>query len=169
MTASFFATVRLLSEARVDFILVGGLSAVARGAPVTTFDLDIVHERSAENIARLLPVLEHLDAIFRMQPDRRLRPNVSHLSGRGHLNLTTTNGYLDLLCTIGKDLTYEDLLIHSDELEINGILPVRVLRLEKLIELKQEVNRDKDRAVLPILRRTLEEIRKLNPPAPHDS
>ena len=169
MTAAFFATVRLLSEARVDFILVGGLSAVARGVPVTTFDLDIVHERSAENIARLLPVLEHLDAIFRMQPDRRLRPNVSHLSGRGHLNLTTTNGYLDLLCTIGKDLTYEDLLIHSDELEINGILPVRVLRLEKLIELKQEVNRDKDRAVLPILRRTLEEIRKLNPPAPHDS
>ena len=166
MTAEFFRTVQLLSEAQVNFILVGGLSAIARGVPVTTFDLDIVHERSAENIARLLPVLDQIEAIFRIQPHRRLRPNESHLTGRGHLNLTTTNGYLDLLCTIGKDLTYEDLLTHSDQLEIGGTLPVRVLRLEKLIELKEEVNRDKDRAVLPILRRTLQEIRKLTPQTP---
>lgn len=146
----------------------GGLSAVARGVPVTTFDLDIVHERSPENIARLQPVLEQLDAIFRLQPQRRLRPNESHLSGRGHINLTTTNGYLDLLCTIGKDLTYQDLLPFTDQLEINGNR-VRVLHLAKLIELKEEVNRDKDRAILPILRRTLQEIRKLNPPRPLDS
>lgn len=168
MIVAFFDTVRLLSEARVDFILVGGLSAVARGVPVTTFDLDIVHERSPENIARLQPVLEQLDAIFRLQPQRRLRPNESHLSGRGHINLTTTNGYLDLLCTIGKDLTYQDLLPFTGQLEINGNR-VRVLHLAKLIELKEEVNRDKDRAILPILRRTLQEIRKLNPPHPLDS
>jgi hypothetical protein len=40
---------------------VGGVSAVLHGAPVTTFDLDIVHARDPENIARLsiavLPVL----------------------------------------------------------------------------------------------------------------
>ncbi len=32
-----------LKEAGVDFILVGGVAAVAQGAPVTTIDLDIVH------------------------------------------------------------------------------------------------------------------------------
>ena len=95
-----------------------------------------------------------------MQPHRRLRPNASHLSGRGHINLTTTLGPLVLLCTVGKDLTYEDLLPPSDELELGENLKVRVLRLGKLIKLKEEVNSDKDRAVLPILRRTLEEIRK---------
>ena len=66
-------------------------------------------------------------------------------------------------------MTYEDLLPHSDELELGENLRVRVLRLDKLIELKQEVNRDKDRAVLPILRQTLNETRKLTPPPSPDS
>ena len=32
------------------------------------------------SIARLLPVLEALDAIFRIQPERRLKPSASHLA-----------------------------------------------------------------------------------------
>lgn len=153
-------TLQILSDAKVEFILVGGLAAIARGAMVTTFDVDIVHARNSQNIDRVLPVLETLDAVFRIQPHRRLKPNPSHLAGRGHINLVTKLGHLDLLCTIGHDLSYEDLLIHSDELDMGEGLKVRVLRLEKLIELKEEVNGEKDRAVLPILRRTLAEMRK---------
>jgi hypothetical protein len=37
-----------LLEAGVDFILVGGLAAVIQGAPVTTMDVDIVHNKSPE-------------------------------------------------------------------------------------------------------------------------
>jgi len=44
-------------ESGVDFIIVGGVSAVLQGAPVTTFDLDLVHSREAENITRLLSAL----------------------------------------------------------------------------------------------------------------
>ena len=40
-------------EHGVDFILVGGLSAVVQGAPVTTIDVDIVHSRTEDNLARL--------------------------------------------------------------------------------------------------------------------
>src|SRR5271157_3642487 len=101
------STLRLLSENHVDFILVGGLAAVLQGVPVSTFDVDIVHSREASNIQRLLAVLEMLDAIFRMQPDRRLKPNASHLSGQGHVNLVTRLGSLDVLCTIGHGLSYE--------------------------------------------------------------
>jgi len=46
-----------LVEAGVNFILVGGLAAVVQGAPVTKMDVDIVHERSPENIAKLLAFL----------------------------------------------------------------------------------------------------------------
>jgi hypothetical protein len=35
-----------LIAADIRFILVGGLAAVVQGAPVTTMDIDIVHERS---------------------------------------------------------------------------------------------------------------------------
>jgi hypothetical protein len=38
---------------------------------------------------------------------------------------------------------------------------IRVLDLETLIAVKESVGGEKDRAVLPILRRTLEEKRKL--------
>jgi hypothetical protein len=154
------ATLRALREGRVEFILVGGLAAVLQGAPVDTFDIDVVHSRDASNVARLHPVLEALDAVFRIQPERRLKPDASHLASAGHLNLITRYGPLDLLGTIGSDLGYRDLLPHSVDLEIGAGLRIQVLDLETLIALKEELAGEKDRAVLPILRRTLEEKRK---------
>lgn len=152
---------RALSDAGVEFILVGGFAAVCNGVPVVTLDVDIVHSRDASNVARILPFLESIDAIFRIQPERRFRPNASHLSGRGHLNLLTRLGQLDLRCTIGQDLAYEDLLPHSEEIEIGEGLRIRVLSLETLIQIKEQLNGEKDRAMLPLLRRTLEEKQKL--------
>jgi hypothetical protein len=155
------ATLRALHDGNVEFILVGGLAAVLHGAPVDTFDIDVVHARDAANVGRLLPVLEALDAVFRVQPERRLKPNVSHLVSAGHLNLVTRYGPLDLLGTIGRDLGYQDLVPHSFKLDIAEGLRIRVLDLETLIALKEELSGEKDRAVLPILRRTLEEKKKV--------
>lgn len=101
-----------------------------------------------------------MDAVFRAQPERRLRPVTSHLAAGGHLNLLTRYGPLDLLGTIGQDLGYEELISHSAEFEIGAGVWVRVLNLETLIELKQQRDGEKDKAVLPVLRRTLSEIRK---------
>jgi predicted nucleotidyltransferase len=154
------ATLRALQDGGVQFILVGGLAAVLNGAPVDTFDIDVVHSREAANVDRILPVLEALDAIFRIQPERRLKPNASHLASPGHLNLMTRYGPLDLLGTIGRDLGYQDLISHSIELAISEGLRIRVLDLERLIALKEELGGEKDRAMLPILRRTLEEKSK---------
>jgi len=63
------ATLRALHDGGVDFIVVGGLASVLNGAPVNTFDIDVVHSRHAANVDRLLPVLEALDAVFRIQPN----------------------------------------------------------------------------------------------------
>jgi len=144
----------------VKFVLVGGLAAALDGAPVTTYDVDVVHARDDANVQRLVAVLADLDAIFRLQPDRRLKPLASHLAGRGHLNLTTLYGPLDLLGTIGQNLGFEELLQHSAELDIGEGVRIKVLDLETLIVLKEQLGGDRDRAMLPILRRTLEERRK---------
>ena len=61
---------------------------------------------------------------------------------------------MDVLEQIGKGLTYADLAEKTEIYEVNG-LPVRTLRLEMIIRSKEEANRDKDQATLPILRRTL--------------
>ena len=62
--------------------------------------------------------------------------------------------------TIGRGLTYQDLLPHSTEMEIADGILVRVLDLETLIAIKEELGGEKDRAVLPVLRRTLAEKRR---------
>lgn len=78
----------------------------------------------------------------------------------GHQNLLTKYGPLDLLGTIGADLGYEELLPRSTEILIAEDVRVRILNLEALIEVKEQLNGEKDRAMLPLLRRTLQEKRR---------
>ena len=50
----FLAILQTLAKHQVDFIVVGGVGAVLQGAPISTFDLDVVHSRTSDNIDRLL-------------------------------------------------------------------------------------------------------------------
>ena len=43
-----------LATSGAEFVLVGGLAAVAPGAPLTTQDVDVVHRRTAENVETLV-------------------------------------------------------------------------------------------------------------------
>ena len=156
----FFDILQVLVKYKVDFIVVGGVCAVLHGAPISTFDLDLVHSRSPENIARLLLALESLEAYYRGQGDRVLKPKDHHLSSPGHQLLMTRSGPLDLLGVIGKGLGYEELIGDTSELPLSKKLKVRILNLEVLIKTKEETARDKDKAALPVLRRTLEESLK---------
>lgn len=155
----FLALLRTLNGHGVDYIVVGGVAAVLQGAPVSTFDLDVVHSRQKENIVRLVAVLQELDAYYRAQPERRLTPDASHLSSPGHQLLATRFGPLDLLGEIGAGRGYEDLLPESIMVRAGEQVLVRVLNLETLITMKEELAQEKDRAVIPVLRRTLEEKR----------
>lgn len=157
----FFAILRALAKHRVDFVVVGGIGAVLQGAPITTFDLDVVHAREPGNISRLLAALDELEATYRTHPARRLRPGPSHLSSPGHQLLMTRYGPLDLLGAIGRSRGYQDLLPHTLEIRLRPRLALRVLDLETLIATKEETAAEKDLAVLPLLRRTLQEKRRL--------
>jgi hypothetical protein len=153
----FLAIIHTLNEHGVDFIVVGGVAAVLEGAPISTFDLDVVHSRTADNVERLVGALAALDAHYRLQPERRIRPAASHLLSAGHQLLMTRHGPLDILGMIGRSHGYEELLEHVNEMEAGTNLPIRVLKLAKLIEVKSETAGEKDLATLPILRKTLEE------------
>lgn len=156
LESNFLAALLVLREKDVEFMVVGGLAAVLNGAPIHTYDLDIVPARDEKNLAKLLQALDSLEAIYRMQPSRRLKPDASHLRSPGPHNLITNCGPLDVLGTIGRGLAYEDLLPHTIKMETGGGVRVRVLNLETIIALKEELAGEKDLAVLPILRRTVE-------------
>jgi hypothetical protein len=157
----------VLTDHQVAFLVVGGVSAVLQAAPVNTFDLDVVHSREPENLTRMLAALQSLDSYYRGQGTRRIKPGLSHLASPGHQLLSTRAGYLDVLGTVGAvgaERGYEELLPHTIEVDLGAGLRVRLLDLATLIELKEQAGRDKDKAVLPILRRTLEERQKASRP-----
>lgn len=153
---SFRAALEALSRHRVEFIVVGGVAAVLNGAPISTFDLDVVHARATDNIDRLMRALAEIDAHYRDQTNRRLPPNPALLAGDDHHLFRTKVGPLDVLGTIGVGHGYDELLTESEKLPL-GVFVVHILNLRTLIRIKEETGRDKDRAVLAILRRTLAE------------
>ena len=151
---------------RVEFIIVGGTAAVLHAAPIATQDLDIVHRRTEENVARLMNVLVRLDAVIRYDlSNRGLRPTATMLLGRGQINLSTSLGPLDPLCELGEGQGYDELFPHTEVMSDGG-LTIRVLDLPTLIEIKAKTGRAKDRVALPVLIATLEErkLRGAKPP-----
>jgi hypothetical protein len=156
--AQFAEILHLLVTNEVEFIVVGMTAGILQGAPVTTIDLDVVHRRTSENVARLLRVLVGLDAVYRHDP-RKLRPRESHLMGPGHQLLTTNHGDLDCLGTIGESIGYEDLLERTVTMSLSAGKTIRVLSLPALIEAKERAGRPKDLAALPVLRATLDELK----------
>lgn len=159
-SVDYAAILETLIRHEVDFIIVGGVCAVLHGAPLATFDLDLVHYRGPVNLGRLMAALEELDARYRIPGREKRRPNASHLASSGHQLLMTRFGPLDLLGTIGKGRDYNQLLDATVGVEIGEDLTVRTLTLEDLVRTKEETGQEKDRAVLPILRRLLQEKSK---------
>ena len=159
-TPDFRAILQTLLKHQVDFIVVGGVCGVLHGAPINTFDLDIVHSRKPRNIGRLERALHALDARYRTPGHENLRAGRAHLASAGHQLLMTEAGPLDLLGTIGKGYEYDDLVPETIELDIGRGSKVRLLDLPALIRIKAETAQEKDKAQLIVLRRTLQEKSK---------
>jgi hypothetical protein len=149
-----FEILEILARHNVDFILVGGIAAILEGAPVSTFDLDIMVRSTTEDRDRLLEVLRELNARYVDPAGRTIFPDRKKMETLRIHRFLTDLGPLDVLETIGHGLAYDDLINETAIYQVGG-LPVRTLRLGMIIRSKEEANRDKDQATLPILRRTL--------------
>src|ERR1043166_8218116 len=106
--SQFRKALRILTSHQIDFIIVGGVAAVLRGAVYTTRDLDVVHSRDPENVKRILGALQELDARYYYRPD--LRPKESHLASPGQQLLATNVCRIDFLGQIGSGRDYAGLL-----------------------------------------------------------
>ena len=156
--ANLGALLKGLGEAGIEFIVVGGLAAVAQGAPVTTFDLDIVHHQTAKNIKKLSVFLKSISAIQRRPDDKIIEPTEKDLKAKGHLLLNSRLGPLDILAFIEQGRGYRELLSDAVEIELYGY-KVNVLSLHALIDLKRDSKDPQERHRLPILEETLRQIR----------
>jgi len=149
------AIIEGLVKAEVEFILVGGLAAVVQGAPVTTMDVDIVHNRSSENVSKLFRFLKSIDAIYRRPDDKIIVPKEENLSG--HALFSTRLGPLDILAFIEENKNYEDLVKFTINIDFRGHI-IRVLDIRTIIELKKNSKDPKDKQRLPVLEETLRQL-----------
>lgn len=153
----FAQLISLLARGGVHFILVGGAAATAHGSARLTQDLDIVYQRTRENITQLTQVLGPLNPYLRGAPPG-LPFEWSEVTLWAGLNFTlvTSLGALDLLGEITGGGGYEELLSDTITLRLFGV-ECLCLSLPKLIHVKRAAGRPRDLEAVAELEALLEE------------
>jgi hypothetical protein len=160
------AMLAALANRGVGFVLIGGMAAVLHGDVGVTIDIDIVPERSPENLERLASALRDLGARIRTEGEPEgLRFDCSarffaNLSPDSIVNMTTNAGDLDVsFCPSGTQ-GFADLRRDAIKIQAGERLRVLVASLDDVIRSKQAAGREKDRLALPRLRRLRERLQR---------
>jgi hypothetical protein len=134
----------LLADGGVKFIIVGGAAATAHGSARLTFDLDVVYERSDDNMQRLASALAPYEPYLRGAPAGFPFMLDRETLRRGlNFTLTTQVGALDLLGEIAGGGDYTNLEPKSVEMILFGHHCL-VVGLDALIDAKRAAGRPKD-------------------------
>ncbi len=141
-----------LSEAGIDFVLVGGYAAILHGSSALTRDIDVCAALTTENIEKLRDALRDAHPVHRLSVERpsfldEPRPGVP----LNHLYLHTDLGTLDLLSSITGVGDFERVVRDAVEVELFGHR-IRAISLDDLITAKEALGRDKDLIVAKELR-----------------
>jgi len=156
------ATLRVLIDHHVRFVVVGGVAARLRGAPLLTQDVDITPSMDHENLERLARALRELDARLRTASEPEGVPfpfDAKLLASSTVWTMVTKHGDLDLVIAPAGLDGYNEVVRGATDLRVavDPDLYVPVAALEDVIRSKEAAGREKDRAALPMLRRTLKE------------
>ncbi len=152
----FAGTLRILTDAGVQFIIVGGAAATAHGSARLTQDLDVVYRRDVENLRRIADALRPNEPYLRgVQPGLPFVLDQETLQRGLNFTLVSKLGDLDLLGEIVGGGGFDDLIEHSIEIELFGVR-CHCLGLRKLIEVKRAAGRPKDLEALAELEELLE-------------
>lgn len=154
------AILAVLARHRVRFIVIGGVAATLHGSPFVTTDVDITPSSDAGNLRRLSDALRELTARVRAADAPEGLPfdhDGRSLADAAIWNLTTRHGELDICFAPSGTRGYVDLARDAVTIRIRGT-DLMVASLADVIRSKEAAGREKDRVVLPVLRRLLEAL-----------
>lgn len=138
------AFLKALGEEKIDCILIGAMAAIQQGAPLMTVDYDFRVRLPERQYVRLLTIVQRQRGTIRAR-------TLYELSDGTQVNAIFQPDGLRSFQAEWKHCAWARL----------ENVRVKVLPLPRVIASKRAANRDKDLAVLPILRRTLRLARKL--------
>lgn len=151
--ASFEAIVRVLNEAGVRYIVVGGLAVNAHGYGRSTYDVDIVVQLFPENVIRAFAALEGIDYHPQIPikaeefADPVLRSSWRTEKGMLVLKMWSDSHRetpLDIFVFEPFDFEIEYSAVLRQEIDLGNQAPF--LQLETLLAMKKEAGRPKDLA-----------------------
>ena len=149
----------ILAKHEVRYVLVGGFAAVIHGSPYVTTDLDVVPRPDRRNLENLSGALRELRARVwtSTEPGGLAFDHDAESIARTPVwNLVTDHGRLDIALRPSGTEGYDDLVRDAVHLEILGV-EVDVASLADVVRSKEAAGREKDRLVLPVLRRIMQE------------
>lgn len=142
---------QLLHKRRLTAVLIGNAAAALQGSPVTTMDLDFMFRKTPGNLAKLKRLADDLEAVV-------LRPYYP-ASGLFRMVRDRDGLQLDFMSRLDGIRSFESLRARALRVEFRGAA-LLVADLRDIIRSKEASDRPQDRAVLPVLRRTLDEQEK---------
>jgi hypothetical protein len=132
---------RALHKAKLEAVMIGNAAAALQGAPVTTVDFDFLFRKTARNLTKLKTLA--------------LRP---YYPAADLFRITRDDDGLqvDFMTTIHGIRSFERVRDRATTIDIDDVA-IRVASLEDIVRSKRAANRPRDRAVLEILEKALEE------------
>lgn len=142
------ALLRALNEHKVEYIVIGGIAATARGSDSITGDLDICYRRTKPNIRRLITALQAIHAKLVDFPEDLPFKLDEHTIWNGDtFTFETDHGRFDCLANPSGTSGYKDLTVNATQEDVGGV-SVHVCSLNDLIRMKEAAGRTKDRIAL---------------------
>jgi hypothetical protein len=149
-----------LADARIDFVLIGGLAGIAHGSAYPTYDLDVMYARDRPNLERLAALLRSLGATLRGAPkDLPFLLDADTLEEGGNFTFETPHGAFDILASPEGAPKYEEVKAAAEEIQLGG-RRVLVASLDHLIAMKDAADRGKDRLMATEYRTLADERRR---------
>jgi predicted nucleotidyltransferase len=143
-----FTIARVLQEQGLEAILIGNAAAALQGAPVTTLDFDFLFRKTPGNLQKLKAVARSLGAVV-------LRPYYP-ASGLFRVMRDEDSLQIDFMVRIHGAKSFASLRSRASRLDLGGHT-LLVADLADVIRSKRAADRPRDRAVLDILERALDE------------
>jgi hypothetical protein len=142
----FLSLIPRLREAGVDFVVIGGVAAIAHGSARITTDLDIASSMDFPNLQNVIRALADLNPKHRWRQDLGvITPDDTNLRGLRNLYLSTDWGILDILGEVSGVGMFSDVLALADELDLGEYGRCKVINLDGLIAAKTAAGRPKDK------------------------